>query len=185
MVEETRNINNFEEVIETAEITCKTDDELGYYITEATKLITERQKALLELPASTELFYVKRKPTKEEEEYIEDQNLNPDGYPCEAILIYDQYDVLFSSEEKANAFMDSYMDIGMKAECEISKIENYAELIYRVTAGMLADDLVIKRIEFKDETESWHCEDLIYDPKREYNYISESSTDIIDSSDEE
>lgn len=181
MVEETRNINNFEEVIETAEIICKSDSELDYYVSQATKLIGERQKALLELPASTELFYVKRKSTKEEEDYIEEQNLNPDGYPCEAILIYDQYDVLFSSEEKANSFIDSYMDISMKAECEISKIANYAELIYRVTAGMLADDLIIKRIEFQDETNIWHCEDLIYDPNRKYNYISKSSADIVES----
>lgn len=171
MVEETRNINNFEEVIETAEITCKSNDELEYYVMEATKLIAERQKTLLELPAFTELFYIKRKATEEEEEAINEQNLNPDGYPVEAVLIYDQYDVLFSSEEKANMFMDSYMDIGMKAECEIAKIENYAELIYRVTAGMFADDLIIKRIEFKDEEDCWHCEDLIYDPNRSYNYI--------------
>ena len=104
---------------------------------------------------------------------LEKENLNPDGYPWEAVLIYDQYDVLFTSKEKANNFMDSYMDISMKEKCEIGKIETYAELVYRVTTGILADNLIIKRIEFKDEDDVWHCEDLIYDPDRKYEYIPE------------
>lgn len=175
MVEETRNLNNFDDVIETGEITCKSEDELEYYVQEAGKIITERQKSLLKLSADKNLYYIKRKLATEDEKSV-DENLNADEYPSESILIYDQYDVLFTSKEKANNFMDSYMDISMKEECEIGKIETYAELIYRVTAGMIADDLIIKRIEFKDEDDIWHCEDLLYDPKRKYEYNPEQES---------
>lgn len=172
MVTETRNINNFDEVIQKAEITCQNLSELEYYVKESAVLIEERQKSLLNMSPSTELYYVKRNIDicDEDEDYENDSE-----YPVEAILIYDQFDVLFTSEDQAKRFMDSYMDISMKSVCEVCKIETLSELVYRLSEGsILGDDLIIKRIEFKSEDDVWHCEDLIYDPKREYKYIPEN-----------
>lgn len=137
-----------------AEIRCKSAEELEFYVAEATTLIEKRQAALLETSANKPLYMIKRKdPITEKDKKIE------------VVLIYDQYDVLFTSIEKAENFMDSFMDIGMKNECEIIQLETYRDIIYRIPMSMLGDDLVIKRIEFKEEdSEVWHCEDLIYDP---------------------
>ena len=137
-----------------AEIRCKSVEELEFYVAEATTLIEKRQAALLETSANKPLYMIKRKdPITENDKKIE------------VVLIYDQYDVLFTSIEKAENFMGSFMDIGMKNECEIIKLETYRDIIYRIPMSMLGDDLVIKRIEFKEEdSEVWHCEDLIYDP---------------------
>lgn len=137
------------------EIICNSENELEFYVAEATKLIENRQAALLETSIDKSLYMIKRK----------DPIIDEDGNETEVVLLYDQYDILFTSVEKAQNFMDSFMDIGMQNECEIIKLETYRDIIYRIPMSMLGDDLVINRIEFKEEdSEVWHCEDLIYDP---------------------
>ena len=137
------------------EIRCNSAEELELYVAEAGKLIERRQAALLETSADKPLYMIKRK----------DPILDEDGEEKEVVLIYDQYDILFTSIEKAENFMDSFMDIGMKNECELVKLETYRDIIYRIPMSMLGDDLIMKRIEFKEEdSDVWHCEDLLYDP---------------------
>lgn len=79
-------------------ITANSIEELQEYVAKASDLIADKQKELLNLPASTQLFIVKRKVNlyedQSEEDYSED----------DAILLYDEYSLLFTSEEYASNF---------------------------------------------------------------------------------
>lgn len=140
-----------------AEIICHSMEDLEFYVKESTKLIEKRHEDLLQIKVDQPLYVIKRKIVEENED-------------VEVVLIYDAYYVVFTSVESAETFMDSFMDISMKAEVEIVRVENYGELMHRLPISMLGDGLIMKRIEFKEEKNNpedddiWHCEDLIYDP---------------------
>ena len=143
--------------INSSEIKCNSLEDLENYVLEASKLLEKRHDTLLSLTADTELYAVKRK-------VVSDEELEEDPEAFEVILIYEEYYVLFSEYNKADAFLESFMDISMREEVEIVKIETMEELAHRLPVAVLGDDLIIKRIEFVDENEVCHCEDLIYDP---------------------
>lgn len=134
-----------------AEIVCHSMEDLGFYVAESSKLIERKHEELLKITVDKPLYVIKKKVANEDEE-------------LEVVLIYDCYYVLFSSEEEANKFMDSFMDISMKQEVEVVRVQDYGELMHRLPISMLGDGLIMKRIEFKSEDDVWHCEDLIYDP---------------------
>jgi len=135
------------------EIICHSLDDLEFYVAESTKLIERKHEELLKVTVDKPLYVIKRKVT--------DSDSNDE---LEIVLIYDCCYVLFTSKESAEAFMDSFMDISMKEECEVVTVSDYGELCHRLPISMLGDGLIMKRIEFKSDDDVWHCEDLIYDP---------------------
>ena len=136
-----------------AEIICHSLEDLEFYVAESTKMIDRKHKELLQITIDKPLYVIKKKVVDVDNE--ED---------TEVVLIYDCYYVVFTSEEEANKFMNSFMDIGMKKEVEVVRVQNYGELMHRLPISILGDGLIMKRIEFKSDDNVWHCEDLIYDP---------------------
>ena len=135
------------------EIVCHSMEDLEFYVAESTKLIERKHEELLKITADKPLYVVKS------------TTINPDNEEdLEVVLIYDCYYVIFTSEEEANKFLDSFMDISMKQKVEVVRVQDYGELMHRLPISILGDGLIMKRIEFKSDDDVWHCEDLIYDP---------------------
>lgn len=131
-----------------SDITCNSIEELKTEVEKATELIKSRMEILRENIASAPFFYIRNKN-------------NPDDG---SVLIYEEYYVVFTNEEKAWKFLESFMDCRQIKDCDIAKICSVQEFLDIMPVAMLGDDLVIKRIEFQDEENCWRCEDIIYDP---------------------
>lgn len=143
-------------------ITANSIEELQEYVAKVSDLIADKQKELLNLPASTQLFIVKRKVNlyedQSEEDYSED----------DAILLYDEYSLLFTSEEYASNFLHSFMDISMLENVEVCPISTLGEMCYLFPRSIIGDKLILSSIEFKDEEGVYHIEDIITDPQNPY-----------------
>lgn len=143
-------------------ITANSVEELQEYVAKASDLITDKQKELLNLPASTQLFIIKRKVNlyedQREEDYSED----------DAILLYDEYSLLFTSEEYASKFLSSFMDISMLENVEVCPISTLGEMCYLFPRSIIGDGLILSSIEFQDEEGAYHIEDIIADPQNPY-----------------
>lgn len=141
-------------------ILCNSIKELEFYVEKSIEIINERHLALLKTPLCTDLFTINKIDAKDEED---DQT----------VLIYDYNCVVFTSEKAAEDFMDSFMDISMKSGCKINKVIDFMNFFKSLDQFILADGLIIKRIEFEEEKENghsvWHCEDIIYDPNKSYS----------------
>lgn len=154
--------NNDEQCNETVSntadyIRCNSMEELENVVNESSELIKDRHDMMIDIPyAKVPLYCVKR---------IQDTpDYDEDGNELGLMLIYDEYFVLFTEVEYANRFLKSFMDESMLENCIVYPLTTYGELEDIIGTGIIADNLIMRRVEFKDENDVWHCEDVLYDP---------------------